>query len=99
QLVSLEHCPATARQRSAVSAIATFPREFHRRLSFPMGRAAVDMPLDVAELERAAVPVVELDERRDLLVDVVLVPFAHRDNVPSPRNGDLGFDFFFAIVS
>ncbi len=45
--------------------------------------AVVDLAPDVGELKATLLVLPELDERRDLLVDVVLVPFGHRDDVPA----------------
>jgi hypothetical protein len=59
QFVLLEDRPATARQRRAIIAITTLPREFHHRLSFPTGRSAVDAAPDVAEQKRATPSVIE----------------------------------------
>jgi hypothetical protein len=49
--LAFEHRPATAGQWSGVGAIATFPREFRRRLPIPQAFPVVDVALDVSELE------------------------------------------------
>src|SRR5271166_6474735 len=85
QFVTLEDRPATTHQRGAVSSVPSLPGEFHRRFSFPAGRSAVHQTLDVPELEGATARLLELDERRDFFVDVILVPGAHRDDAPAPR--------------
>src|SRR5579864_1343839 len=83
QFVVFPHGPPAPRQRRAVSAIASRPRELHRWLTASMGRAMIDVPLDVAELEGALALVFELDERLDLFIEVFVVPDRHRHDAPA----------------
>src|SRR4051794_25841710 len=79
--------PSPARQRRAVGAIAAFPGPFDARYAVPETFPAVDDAPDVAELERAAASVVKFDVGTDLLIEVVLVPHAHRDDLPATQEG------------
>src|SRR6266404_4289333 len=77
--------PAPPRQRRAVCAVAAFPGPLHGWLTVPCGQPPVDQTLDVAELERAAALLLELDECLDIFIEIVVLPGRHRDDAPTTR--------------
>src|SRR5262249_26600812 len=81
QIAALEDGPAAAGH--GVHLGVTVPGELHRRPAVPRPLAVVDGPVDVAEVEPAALAAGELDERGLLLVQVVLVPRRHRRDGPA----------------
>src|SRR4051812_2396718 len=85
QALIFQHRPATARQRGAVRTISTLPREFRRKLAIPPAFPVVEDAPDVAELERATSSVVKLDVGFDLLVEIFILPLAHRDDPPATK--------------
>src|SRR3954468_10097941 len=89
QFLTLEDRPATARQGRAVGTVPSLPGEFHRRFPSPVGRFAVHQPLDVPELEGATARLLELEERLDLFIEIIILPGGHRDDAPAAR--DRGF--------
>ena len=96
QFVASDHGPAPALRR--VHLVVAVPGPLDGWLAVPYGRLAVHVPVDEAEVELAAAQGVELEVALFLLVDEVLVPGAHRDDAPAPREGGLRTGFDFAIV-
>src|SRR5262245_2720510 len=87
QVGPLELRPAPARHLGQVGPVRALPGPLHGWLAVPGGRSPVHVALDVAELEVAGAVLLELEERLDLLIEVVLVPPGHRDDVPEAGEG------------
>src|SRR5262249_42217804 len=85
QVVTLQLRPATARHLRHVGPVRPFPGPLDGGLPVPCARSPVHVALDVAELEVPGPVGLKLDERLDLLVEVVLVPPRHGDDVPQAR--------------
>src|SRR5205807_53335 len=64
-----------------------FPGPLDGWLAVPCARSPVHVPLDVAELEVPGAIALELDERLDFSVEVVLVPLVHRSDMPQALEG------------
>src|SRR5262249_49049135 len=89
QFVPLHHGPAPALRR--VHLVVAVPGPLHGGLAVPGRQAAVHVPVAVAEVELPAAPVVKREVAFFLLVDVVLVPGAHRHDPPAALERGRGF--------
>src|SRR5262249_43455546 len=84
ELLALEHGPAPT-EHLIHHLLVALPGPFDAGLPIPHAFAVVDLASNEAELELSVLALLELDERLDFLVDVDLVPCAHRNDVPAPQ--------------